>query len=269
MRTIRGVKIRLAPSILTADFGRLAEEVRAAEAGGADLLHLDVMDGRFVPNITFGPMVIRALRQVTDLPFDIHLMIVEPERHLEAFAEGAETVNVHVEVSPHPNRTLEAIRRLGCRAGVCINPATPFAAIEEVLPDLDQVMVMTINPGWGGQTMIPSQLDKVRRIRTALDEAVAAMFTAQVYGIPLSPVMQVVVFLTATLAAIGAAGIPEAGLVTMVIVLKAVGLPVEGIGLLLAIDWLLDRFRTTVNVWGDSVGAGVIETLESAGGPED
>ncbi len=171
MRTIRGVKIRLAPSILTADFGRLAEEVRAAEAGGADLLHLDVMDGRFVPNITFGPMVIRALRQVTDLPFDIHLMIVEPERHLEAFAEGAETVNVHVEVSPHLNRTLEAIRRLGCRAGVCINPATPFAAIEEVLPDLDQVMVMTINPGWGGQTMIPSQLDKVRRIRTALDEA--------------------------------------------------------------------------------------------------
>jgi len=171
VRTIRGVKIRLAPSILTADFGRLAEEVRAAEAGGADLLHLDVMDGRFVPNITFGPMVIRALRQVTDLPFDIHLMIVEPERHLEAFAEGAETVNVHVEVSPHLNRTLEAIRRLGCRAGVCINPATPFAAIEEVLPDLDQVMVMTINPGWGGQTMIPSQLDKVRRIRTALDEA--------------------------------------------------------------------------------------------------
>ncbi|MFQ5381113.1 MAG: ribulose-phosphate 3-epimerase [Dehalococcoidia bacterium] len=161
--------IRLAPSILTADFGRLADEVRAAEAGGADLLHLDVMDGRFVPNITFGPLVIRALRRVTDLPFDIHLMIMEPERHLEAFAEGAETVNVHVEVSPHLNRTLDTIRGLGCRAGVCINPATPVAAIEEAIPDLDQIMVMTINPGWGGQTMIRAQLEKVKRIRASLD----------------------------------------------------------------------------------------------------
>lgn len=162
--------IKLAPSILTADFGRLADEVRAAEAGGADYLHLDVMDGRFVPNITFGPLVVEALRKVTTLPFDIHLMIVEPERHLEAFAEAAEIVNVHIEVSPHINRTLETIRKLGAKAGVCLNPGTPIAAIEESLPDADQVMVMTINPGWGGQQMIPRQLEKVAAIRRLLDK---------------------------------------------------------------------------------------------------
>ncbi|GAB4324767.1 MAG: ribulose-phosphate 3-epimerase [Dehalococcoidia bacterium] len=162
--------IKLAPSILTADFGRLADEVRAAEAAGADYLHLDVMDGRFVPNITFGPLVVDALRKVTRLPFDIHLMIVEPERHLEAFAEAAEIVNVHIEVSPHINRTLDAIRRLGAKAGVCLNPGTPIAAIEESLPDADQVMVMTINPGWGGQQMIPRQLQKVAAIRRLIDE---------------------------------------------------------------------------------------------------
>lgn len=161
--------IRLAPSILTADFGHLADAVRAAEAAGVDLLHLDVMDGRFVPPITFGATLIQALRRVTALPFDIHLMIVEPERHLEAFAEGAQTVNVHIEVSPHINRTLDSIRRLGCRAGVCLNPGTPVAAIEESLADADQVMVMTINPGWGGQQMLPRQLEKVRRIRALLD----------------------------------------------------------------------------------------------------
>lgn len=161
--------IKLAPSILTADFGRLAEEVRAAEVGGADLLHLDVMDGRFVPNITFGPVVVDALRKVTRLPFDIHLMTVEPERLLEQFADTADTINVHIEVSPHINRTLDSIRRMGKRAGVCINPGTPVAAIEESLPDVDQVMVMTINPGWGGQQMIPRQLEKVSTIRRMLD----------------------------------------------------------------------------------------------------
>jgi len=160
--------IKLAPSLLTADFGRLADEVRAAEAGGADLLHIDVMDGRFVPNITFGPIVVDALRKVTSLPFDVHLMIVEPERHLDFFADTADTINVHVEVSPHLNRTLEAIRRLGNRAGVCLNPATPISAIEQSLGDVDQVMVMTINPGWGGQKLIPSQLEKVRSIKDLL-----------------------------------------------------------------------------------------------------
>ena len=162
--------VKLAPSILTADFGRLADEARAAEAGGADYLHLDVMDGRFVPNITFGHLVVNALRRVTELPFDIHLMIVEPERHLDAYAEAAQIINVHIEVSPHINRTLDAIRKLGPKAGVCLNPGTPVAAIEESLPDVDQVMVMAINPGWGGQQMIPRQLEKVRRIRRLINE---------------------------------------------------------------------------------------------------
>lgn len=161
--------MKLAPSILTADFGRLADEVRAAEAGGADYLHLDVMDSRFVPNITFGPLVVDALRRVTSLPFDIHLMIVEPERQIEAFADAANILNVHIEVSPHVNRTLDAIRRLGKKAGVCINPGTPVSALEESLADADQVMVMTINPGWGGQQLIPRQLQKVAAIRQLLD----------------------------------------------------------------------------------------------------
>jgi ribulose-phosphate 3-epimerase len=161
--------IKLAPSILTADFARLADEVRAAEEAGVDLLHLDVMDGRFVPNITFGHLLVESLRKVTSLPFDIHLMTVEPERLIEAFADTAETINVHIEVSPHINRTIDSIHKLGRRAGVCINPGTPVAAIEESLPDVDQVMVMTINPGWGGQQMMPGQLDKVARIRKLLD----------------------------------------------------------------------------------------------------
>ncbi|MEX2081521.1 MAG: ribulose-phosphate 3-epimerase [Dehalococcoidia bacterium] len=161
--------LKLAPSILTADFGRLAEEARAAEAGGADYLHLDVMDGRFVPNITFGTLVVEALRKATNLPFDIHLMVVEPERQLDAFAEFADIINVHVEVSPHLNRTIDAIHKLGKKAGVCLNPATPIAAIEEALADVDQVVVMTINPGWGGQQMLPQQLAKVGAIRRLIE----------------------------------------------------------------------------------------------------
>ncbi len=154
---------------MTADFGRLADEVRAAEAGGADLLHLDVMDGRFVPNITFGHALVEALRKATNLPFDIHLMVMEPERQVPFYVEFATTINVHVEVSPQINRTLSEIRRLGARCGVCINPGTPVAAIEESLGEVDQVMVMTINPGWGGQQMMPRQMEKVRRIRERLD----------------------------------------------------------------------------------------------------
>ena len=153
--------IKIAPSILTADFGRLADEVRAAELGGADMLHLDVMDGRFVPNITFGAVVVDALRKVTRLPFDIHLMCVEPERLIEQYAETADTINVHIEVSPHINRTLDTIRKMGKRAGVCINPGTSLAAIEESLVDADQGMVIAINRGWGGQQMLPAQLGKV------------------------------------------------------------------------------------------------------------
>lgn len=161
--------VRLAPSILTADFGRLADEARAAEAGGADLLHLDVMDGRFVPVISFGPAVAEALRRAVSLPFDVHLMVSEPERCLDAWTEAAATVNVHVEATAHVHRALDLIRRGGAQAGVCLNPGTPLAAIEEALPEADQVTVMTVNPGWGGQRLIPSQLDKAARLRETID----------------------------------------------------------------------------------------------------
>ncbi len=162
--------VQLAPSILTADFTRLGEEVRAAEAGGADLLHLDIMDGHFVPNITLGLSVVEALREATTLPFDIHLMVAEPERHVEAYTPLAACVNVHIEATNHINRVLSQIKRGGAEAGVCLNPGTPLAAIEESLPEVDQVMVMTINPGWGGQQLIPAQLEKVTRLRYLLDD---------------------------------------------------------------------------------------------------
>jgi ribulose-phosphate 3-epimerase len=165
------MNIKLAPSFLTADFGRLADQVREAEAAGADYLHLDVMDGRFVPPITFGTLIVEAVKRVTTLPLDVHLMIVEPERHVEAFAKaGGDIINVHVEACTHLHRVLSEIRRLDCRAGVCLNPATPIAAVEEVLGEVDQVMVMGVNPGWGGQALIPGTIDKVRAVRSALDE---------------------------------------------------------------------------------------------------
>jgi ribulose-phosphate 3-epimerase len=162
--------IKVAPSLLSADFGRLADEVRAAEAGGADLIHLDVMDGRFVPNITVGPLVVEAVRKVTRLPVDAHLMIVEPERYLEAFAKaGADIVSVHAEVSPHLHRTLQAIRAAGARPAVALNPATPLSALEHVLGDCEMVLVMTVNPGFGGQKYIQACTDKVRRLREMAD----------------------------------------------------------------------------------------------------
>jgi ribulose-phosphate 3-epimerase len=162
--------IRVAPSILSADFGRLAEEVRAAEAAGADLVHVDVMDGRFVPNITVGPLVVEAVRKATRLPIDVHLMIVEPERYVEAFAKaGADLVSVHAEVSPHLHRTLQAIRAAGARPAVALNPATPLTAIEWVLADCEMVLVMTVNPGFGGQKYIEACTAKVRRLREMAD----------------------------------------------------------------------------------------------------
>jgi ribulose-phosphate 3-epimerase len=165
------MSIKLAPSILTADFGRLADQIRAAEEGGADYMHLDVMDGHFVPPITFGPLVVEAVRAVTRLPLDIHLMVADPERQIEAFAEaGGDIINFHIEASDHADRLLRRIQSLDKRAGICLNPATPIAAIEEVLDVADQVMVMMINPGWGGQTLIPSMFDKVGRLRALLDE---------------------------------------------------------------------------------------------------
>ena len=162
--------IRIAPSILSADFGRLAEEVGAAEAAGADWIHVDVMDGRFVPNITIGPLVVEAVRRVTKLPIDAHLMIVEPERYVEAFAQaGADLVSVHAEVSPHLHRTLQAIRAAGARPSVALNPSTPLSALEWVLADCDMVLLMTVNPGFGGQRYIPECTEKVRQLRALAD----------------------------------------------------------------------------------------------------
>lgn len=163
--------IKIAPTFLTADLGWLADEVRAAEAADADYLHLDVMDGHFVPPITFGALVVEAVRKVTHLPLDVHLMIERPERQLEAFADaGGSILNVHVEACRNLHRVLEKIRLLDCEAGVCLNPGTPLSAIEKVLAEADQIMVMGVNPGWGGQALIPSTLPKVRRLRALLDE---------------------------------------------------------------------------------------------------
>ena len=160
----------IAPSILSADFGRLAEEVRAVEAAGADWIHVDVMDGRFVPPITLGPLVVEAVRKATKLPLDVHLMIVEPERHIADFVKaGANSVTVHVETCPHLHRTLGQIRELGATPSVTLNPGTPLSAVEEVLGEVGMVLVMSVNPGWGGQSFIPASVDKVRRLRAMLD----------------------------------------------------------------------------------------------------
>jgi ribulose-phosphate 3-epimerase len=160
---------KIAPSILAADFTRLGEHVREAEAGGADVLHLDVMDGQFVPNLTFGPLVVEAVRRITALPLDVHLMIERPEQYLAVFARaGATMLTVHVETCPHLHRTLQQIKALKVKAGVALNPHTPFEMIREVLGDVDRVLVMTVNPGFGGQQLIRATLPKVRQISAAL-----------------------------------------------------------------------------------------------------
>jgi ribulose-phosphate 3-epimerase len=162
--------VRIAPSILSADLGRLADEIRDAEAGGADWIHVDVMDGRFVPNITLGPIVVAAARRATPLPLDVHLMIVEPERYLEAFAEaGADVISVHEEACVHLQRTLSQIRSLGKRAGVVLNPHTPESALDYVLDDVDLILVMSVNPGFGGQSFLPSVLPKLAALRKKID----------------------------------------------------------------------------------------------------
>ncbi len=161
----------LAPSILSADLGHLADELQRAERGGAGLVHLDVMDGHFVPNITMGPLVVQAARQATQLPIDAHLMIDDAERYVDAFADaGAGWISVHVEAQPHLQRTLAHLRGRGLRAGVALNPATPLSVLEEILPDADYVLVMSVNPGFGGQRFLPGSLDKIRRLRRTIQE---------------------------------------------------------------------------------------------------
>jgi ribulose-phosphate 3-epimerase len=166
------VTVRIAPSILSADFARLADAVASIERGGADFVHVDVMDGHFVPNITIGPPVVAALKRVTKLPLDVHLMISEPDRYLEAFVDaGASMLTVHVEVLPHLHRTLTHIRSLGARAGAAINPSTPVMMVRDVISEMDHLLVMSVNPGFGGQTFIPHSLAKIAEAREMIAAA--------------------------------------------------------------------------------------------------
>jgi ribulose-phosphate 3-epimerase len=185
--------IELAPSILSADFSRLGEEARAAVQGGATLLHVDVMDGHFVPNITIGPLVVASLRKVTDVPLDVHLMIEEPDRYIPAFVEaGADWISVHQEACVHLHRTLELIRSRGAKAGAVINPATPVETLSEVLDMVDFVLVMSVNPGFGGQKFIRGSLDKIRKLAAMRNESGASFRIEVDGGVALDTVADVV-----------------------------------------------------------------------------
>ena len=166
------MSVLIAPSILSADFANLGAAIATAERGGADLIHVDVMDGHFVPNLTIGPPVVKSIKRVASVPLDVHLMITDPDRYIDAFtAAGASMISVHVEVLPHLHRTIQAIKALGVKAGVVLNPSTPVVAIQEVANDVDYVLVMSVNPGFGGQTFIPRSESKVREVRALLDRA--------------------------------------------------------------------------------------------------
>jgi len=162
--------IKIAPSLLSADFAHLAEEISRVEAAGADMLHIDVMDGHFVPNLTFGPPVVAAIRKVTKLPFDVHLMINHPQALIPAFIDaGADLITIHAEADAHLHRAVQAIKSQGVRAGIALNPASSLSMVEEILPDVDMVLIMTVNPGFGGQKFIGSMLDKIARLRQLID----------------------------------------------------------------------------------------------------
>lgn len=161
----------IAPSILAADFSRLGEELRAVENAGADWIHVDVMDGHFVPNITMGPLVVKAVKRVTSLPIDVHLMIEDPDRYIPDFIDaGATWISVQAEASVHLNRTVQLIRELKCRPGIALNPSTPLSAIEWLVEHVDYVLIMSVNPGFGGQSLIPNTLEKIRRLRSTIDD---------------------------------------------------------------------------------------------------
>lgn len=163
--------IKIAPSLLSANFAYLADEIKKVEDGGADMIHLDIMDGHFVPNLTFGPPVVAALRKLTALPFDVHLMITNPEDFIDPFIKaGADIITVHTETAPHLHRLIQSIKGASVKAAVSLNPATSLTAVEEILPDLDMVLLMSVNPGFGGQQFIPGAIDKIRRLRQMIDD---------------------------------------------------------------------------------------------------
>lgn len=177
------MSVGIAPSLLSADFANLERDILAVERGGADLLHLDVMDGHFVPNITIGPAIVRAVKRVASVPLDVHLMIEHPERYLDAFVDaGAAMLSVHIETSPHLHRTISAIKDRGVRAGVALNPSTPVACLEDIAADVDFVLVMSVNPGFGGQQFIPRSVAKVRAVRALLDASNNTVATVEVDG---------------------------------------------------------------------------------------
>lgn len=187
------MSVRLAPSILSADFAHLARDIAAAEAGGADLIHVDVMDGHFVPNLTIGPPVVKAIKRVATVPLDVHLMVANPDQYLQAYvAAGASLLTVHAEVLPHLHRTVAAIKELGAQAGVALNPSTPLSVLEHVAADLDFVLVMSVNPGFGGQRFIPHALDKVRAVRALLTRAGSRAFIEIDGGVDLTNIAAVV-----------------------------------------------------------------------------
>jgi ribulose-phosphate 3-epimerase len=216
----------LAPSILAADLGHLADQIAAVERGGAGIIHVDVMDGRFVPNISLGPAVVEACRRATRLPVDVHLMIESAERYLDAFADaGASSISVHVEALPHLQRAIGHLRKRGVRPGVVLNPSTPIGALEEILPEVDFVLVMSVNPGFAGQTFLPATLDKIRRLREAIRSrglAVSIQVDGGVHAGNLRSVVEAGAEILVVGAAAFAGGDPERSVRALV---EAAGLP--------------------------------------------